>query len=493
MGRRSFGAFAALAGLLALVAVVGLAAVTATAPGDSGSGRGMGFGGDAKRVMLGHSVQGRAIAAVRVGNPGSPNKALVVGAIHGDEPAGTAVTRRIVRRFAGLGGVDLWVVRTVNPDGLAAGQRRNTRGVDLNRNFSYRWQAGSPSSGYYPGPHPFSEPESRAVRRLIRLLKPRLTIWFHQPWGQVLAPCHGPAPAQRQFSGIAGIPLKRCRGQHLPGTATSWQNHRVGGNAFVVELPDGSISERAAGRDALAVVKVARTPAESPRLARTAGAGNRRLGGIRPPMRNKSHPPRLKGHGRLEIARKTGVKQKRIPFPAHRKREMAAYSKRHYGRRRWKLRDPKVIVEHIAVAGSVDSIFNTFAPDHPDPELHELPNVCSHFVVGSDGTSYQLVSLRIRCRHTVGLNYTAIGIEHVGFSDGDVLGDRRQLRGSLRLTQRLRCRFGISIRNVIGHNESLSSPYHYELVPSLKHQTHGDWRHASMQIYRKKLRHLGSC
>ena len=172
---------------------------------------------------------------------------------------------------------------------------------------------------------------------------------------------------------------------------------------------------------------------------------------------------------------------------------MAAYSKRHYGKRQWRLRDPKVIVEHISVAGSAGAVYGTFAPDHPDPELHELPNVCSHFVVGSNGRIYQLVHLTIRCRHTVGLNHVAIGIEHVGFADGDVLGDRRQLQASLRLTRYLRCRFGIPIKDVIGHNESLSSPYHFELVPSLKQQTHGDWKHASMQVYRAKLRQLGPC
>jgi hypothetical protein len=172
---------------------------------------------------------------------------------------------------------------------------------------------------------------------------------------------------------------------------------------------------------------------------------------------------------------------------------MSRYSVRHYGKPGWRLRNPHVIVEHISVTDSLDSLYNTFAPDNPDPELHELPNVCAHFGVGSDGQIDQFVHLNTRCRHTVGLNYTAIGIEHVGFHDGDVLGNRRQLHASLHLTQYLRCRFGIKVRNVIGHNESLSSPYHLELVPSLKHQTHGDWRHASMQIYRRKLRRLGPC
>jgi len=74
-----------------------------------------------------------------------------------------------------------------------------------------------------------------------------------------------------------------------------------------------------------------------------------------------------------------------------------------------------------------------------------------------------------------------------------VLDDRGQLRASLRLTQWLRCKFQIPVRDVIGHAESLSSPYHRELVPSLRNQTHGDWKHASMRIYRRKLARLGPC
>ncbi|MFN8217417.1 MAG: peptidoglycan recognition family protein [Solirubrobacterales bacterium] len=182
-----------------------------------------------------------------------------------------------------------------------------------------------------------------------------------------------------------------------------------------------------------------------------------------------------------------------IPYGPKRKREMAAYSLRHYGRAQWRLEHPQVIVEHVAVAGTAAAVRDTFAPDHPDPELGELPNVCSHFVIGSSGRIFQLVNLRTRCRHTVGLNWTAIGIEHVGYSDGDVLGNPRELRASLRLTQYLRCRFGIKIHNVIGHAESLTSPFHHELVPSLRTQTHGDMRHSSMRVYRSKLRRLGPC
>jgi N-acetylmuramoyl-L-alanine amidase len=176
-----------------------------------------------------------------------------------------------------------------------------------------------------------------------------------------------------------------------------------------------------------------------------------------------------------------------IPFGAQRKAEMRAYARRHYGLNTALLKNPKVIVEHVTVTSTFRATFNTFAPDVPDAELHELPGVCSHFVVDRAGKIHQLVSLRYMCRHTVGLNYTAIGIEHVGMSDAQVLGDARQMRASLRLTRWLQAKFGIATKNVIGHNESLSSPYHRERVKRLRHQTHGDWVHADMQVYRSRL------
>ena len=176
-----------------------------------------------------------------------------------------------------------------------------------------------------------------------------------------------------------------------------------------------------------------------------------------------------------------------IPFGATRRAEMAAYSKRHYGRAEWRLVSPRVIVEHYTVTATFAATFATFAPDHEDPELHELPGVCAHFVVDRDGTIYQLVPLTTRCRHTVGLNWTAIGIEHVASSDEQVLGNPPQLAASLRLTRWLQQRFSIARRNVIGHAESLSSPYHHELVARLRKQTHADFNHADMTRYRAKL------
>ena len=181
------------------------------------------------------------------------------------------------------------------------------------------------------------------------------------------------------------------------------------------------------------------------------------------------------------------IVQKPIPFSPQRRAEMAAYSKRHYGTAAWRLTAPKVIVEHYTVSDTFASAYNTFAPDRPDSELHELPGTCAHFVIDKDGTIYQLVALTTRCRHTVGLNYTAIGIEHVGRSARGVLSTRRQIAASLKLTRWLMARFHILRKNVIGHAESLSSPYHDELVPRLRTQTHGDWTAGEMAGYRKLL------
>jgi beta-N-acetylhexosaminidase len=177
---------------------------------------------------------------------------------------------------------------------------------------------------------------------------------------------------------------------------------------------------------------------------------------------------------------------KPIPYGPARRAEMARYAERHYGIRSWVLR-PRVIVEHYTANESFGATWNTFASNAPDAELGQLPGTCAHFVVDRDGTIYQLAPLNVMCRHTVGLNYVAIGIEHVGTSDGEILHDPKQLRASLLLTRWLMSRFHIALRNVIGHSESLSSPYHRERYAPWAHQTHGDWTHADMIRYRALL------
>ncbi len=181
------------------------------------------------------------------------------------------------------------------------------------------------------------------------------------------------------------------------------------------------------------------------------------------------------------------IVQRPVPFSAARKAETARYAERHYGIDRWRLEHPRVIVEHYTATSTFAPVWATFAADTPDGELGELPGTCAHFVIDRDGTIYQLVPLDTMCRHTVGLNWTAIGIEHVGTSDASILDDPAQLDASLRLTLWLMSRFHISLPNVIGHAESLTSPYHRERYAPWRCQTHADWLHADMVVYRRRL------
>jgi protein MpaA len=212
-------------------------------------------------VLLGRSVQKRAITAVQVGDPAGSRVALVVGNIHGDERAGLRIVRAIKReasRHAGaLAGTQLWAIATVNPDGLRAHTRKNSHGVDLNRNYPYRWRGGVPhSSGYYPGPRPASEPETRAVMAFVRRIRPEVSIWYHQPWGAVLA-CRGRPRLAVRYARLVGMRTS-CRGNGLRGTAVTWEADAIpGSTAFVVEMPPGGISGRTASRQSRAALTLA--------------------------------------------------------------------------------------------------------------------------------------------------------------------------------------------------------------------------------------------
>ena len=194
----------------------------------------------------------------------------------------------------------------------------------------------------------------------------------------------------------------------------------------------------------------------------------------------------------LEPPRPADVKPrivlKKIPFGARRKRQMAAYSRRHYGRRTYVLAHPHVVVEHYTDGTSFDSAWNHFASNAT--HLGEKPGVCAHFLIDTDGTIYQLANLRIRCRHAIGMNWTAIGIEHVGTSAGRILRDGDMMRASIRLTAWLMLKYGISYGNVIGHAEILQSPYHRERYDAWRCMTHADFNRSEMGTYRRRLRRI---
>jgi murein peptide amidase A len=181
--------------------------------------------------VIGHSVQGRAITLSRIGDPATPRKVLAVGCIHGNEPAGRGIVADLARA-APAAETQLLLVRDMNPDGFAHGQRANAHGVDLNRNSPEHW-AGA-------GARPWSEPETRAIRDLILRELPALSIYFHQPFGLVDVPEGGRPQAARRYAELTELPLRRL--SRRPGSISRWQNLRVRpGSAFVVELAPGPL------------------------------------------------------------------------------------------------------------------------------------------------------------------------------------------------------------------------------------------------------------
>jgi hypothetical protein len=440
-----------LGALAAAAAVAGVIASGGSAPPESATAAPSG-----PRV-IGHSALGRAIRAIPLGDSSSPIAVLVVGCVHGTEPAGEAVIAAL-RRARPVPGVALWLIDEANPDGCLAGTRQNARGVDLNRNFPFRWRP-LPSETYYSGPRPLSEPESRALYRFMSRLRPVASIWYHQHAD--LVDVDGDEATARRYARRAGMRFKRF--YFAPGSITLWQSHAIAGSTgLVVELPAGRMSAAAVRRHANAVLALARDAAEAAAIPSVQAA-------------SVARPP---------------IVQRPIPYGPKRRADMAAYSLRHYGRREWRL-TPRAIVTHWTGSDSFRSAYESFVPNRPDPELHQLPGVCAHFVIARDGTIFQHVDTGIRCRHAFGMNHVAIGIEHVGRSDAEVMGNPRQLAASMKLVRWLACRYGIAVRDVVGHAETLGSRWYTEIHPKPGSRwTHGDMGRRAMTRYRDALRPL---
>jgi len=173
---------------------------------------------------------------------------LVVGCIHGNEPAGIAIARRLVATTAPITASPRGTPRA-EPRRRRRSHRQNGRGVDLNRNFPYRWR---PLTGYqHSGPHALSEPESRAAFRLIMRTRPQITIWYHQH--ATLVDLSGGNPdVERDYASLVGLPAYEL--DRYPGSAPGWDNATFPGTtAFVVELPTGTLSDASIRRHIEAV------------------------------------------------------------------------------------------------------------------------------------------------------------------------------------------------------------------------------------------------
>ena len=180
---------------------------------------------------IGHSVKGRPIRAWRLGEPGK-RRIVLVSTMHGNEPHTRGILASL-RDGRAIRGVDLWVIPTYNPDGLARGTRRNARGVDLNRNFPYKWA--DLDGNYESGRRPSSEPETRAVMRFLEEIDPRRVISFHQPLNGVDTDTKDPGFARRLARALRLPQTRLDCGGLCHGTMTMWFNHHFRGAAVTVE------------------------------------------------------------------------------------------------------------------------------------------------------------------------------------------------------------------------------------------------------------------
>jgi N-acetyl-anhydromuramyl-L-alanine amidase AmpD len=179
-----------------------------------------------------------------------------------------------------------------------------------------------------------------------------------------------------------------------------------------------------------------------------------------------------------------------IDFPQRRKDEMARYSLRHYGASSWRL-NPSMIVLHFTETDTAAAARNGFANDSPD--LGELPGTCAHFIVAQNGDVWQIVPTSIRCRHVIGLNDRAIGIEMVQrtyghsstWADQQILNRPAQIGALLALVRLLQRQFGISSSNVIGHAMANQAPQFRDLEGW--RNDHTDWQTQDVLEVRRRL------
>lgn len=194
-----------------------------------------------RELTIGMSALGRPIIAVHVQD--SPYRPVIaIGSIHGDEAMGLKVIERLLDIAEIPADLNLWVISTVNPDGLALGTRGNANGVDLNRNFATDdWRIVGRGTEKYSGENAASETETRAVQEFLIEQKPLLVVWWHQ-YGQYVDDQRTVADYDliKQFSELTDFPIKYvgCGSTPCVGNATAFINSRIeGASSFVVELP----------------------------------------------------------------------------------------------------------------------------------------------------------------------------------------------------------------------------------------------------------------
>ena len=190
---------------------------------------------------LGKSTEGRPIRGRRFGGPGPA--LLVFGGIHGDEPASVEALIELAARLAAgsPGGVPVWLLPAVNPDGVARGRKNSAHDVDLNRNFPARSFVTEHAPGYFPGPAPLSEPETRVIADLVAREPIAAVVAVHAPFSCVNY--DGPAgPWAQAVAAACGWPARADIGYPTPGSLGAWLGIDRGLPVLTLELPPGPLA-----------------------------------------------------------------------------------------------------------------------------------------------------------------------------------------------------------------------------------------------------------
>lgn len=177
-----------------------------------------------------------------------PYRVMLVGGIHGDELSSVSVVFRWLRRLRQDPYRQFhWrIVPVLNPDGLLKrpASRTNANGVDLNRNFPTPEGQAQPLDYWiertgrdrrrFPGPTPFSEPETRWLANEIDRFKPDALVQVHAPYG-VLDYDGPPEPPDR----IGYLHLKLLGA--YPGSIGNYMGVARGHPVVTLELPHAGI------------------------------------------------------------------------------------------------------------------------------------------------------------------------------------------------------------------------------------------------------------
>jgi hypothetical protein len=188
------------------------------------------------------------------------------------------------------------------------------------------------------------------------------------------------------------------------------------------------------------------------------------------------------------------IDEDHIPYGSERRSQMAAYSKRHYGHREWRLLQHRAIVLHFTDTSTYGPVWNTFASN--EPNMGERPGVCAQYVVGKEGNVHELVRPNTRCRHAIGLNQLSIGIEMVQeegshgshWADRQILKRDHQSGPAVRLVAWLKQRYGIEMRHIIGHSMANQSPL-FEDKEGWRND-HTDWLRRDVKTFRHRVARL---